>query len=111
MNEIFDLNKLPERRIGVHKMIALHQYTDIGEAIVMAKKELAMALATKIMEDRTFFFERGDKIGPCSTLEYGADCIVLTREEYGQLRRQCFKEGVQHATGFMLSPSFFNGRI
>lgn len=105
MNEIFDLNKLPDRHIGVRKMICLDRCTDIGQAIIMAKREMATELATKIMADPAFFFERGDTVGPYSTLEYGADCILLTREEYGAIRRQCFKEGVQHATGFI------NGRI
>lgn len=105
MSEVFDLNKLPDRRLGVRKMVCLHQHINIGEAVVMAKREMATELATKIMSDKAFFFERGDRVGPYSTLEYGADCILLTREEYLQLCRQCFKEGVQHATGFI------NGRI
>ena len=101
MNEIFDLNKLPERRLCVRKMVCLQQHMDIGQAITIVKREMAMQLATKILEDDTLFFECGDKAGPYSTLEYGADCIVLTREEYTAVQRQSFTEGIQHASGFM----------
>lgn len=101
MNEIFDLNKLPERRLGVRKMIAIDQCMNIGQAITIVKREMAMQLATKILEGDTFFFERGGKAGQHSTLEYGADCIVLTREEYAAVQRQSFTEGIQHASGFM----------
>ena len=99
MNEIFDLNKLPERRLGVRKMIAIDRRMHIGQAISIVKREMAMQLATKILEGDTFFFERAGLAGPCSTLEYGADCIVLTREEYAAVQRQSFTEGIQHASG------------
>lgn len=101
MNEIFDLNKLPERRLHVRKMIAIDQRMDIGQAISIVKREMATQLSVKILEDDTFFFERGGKSGPYSTLEYGVDCIVLTRDEYAAVQRKSFTEGVQHASGFM----------
>jgi hypothetical protein len=101
MNEIFDINKLPERRLSIRCMISIDSRIDIGEVIHMSKQKMARQLAQKIIDDDQFFWSRDDKIAQFSTLEYGADCIVLTQEEYAQLKRQSFKEGVEHASGFM----------
>jgi hypothetical protein len=101
MNEIFDINKLPDRRLSVRKMMSLDSRIDIGEAIHMAKQQMARQLAQKILEGDEFFWSRGDKVAQYNTLEYGADCIVLTLEEYSQLKRSSFKEGIEHANGFM----------
>ena len=106
MNEIFDLNKLPERRLWVRKVVALDQRMNIGKAVSIVKREMAMELSTKILEGDTFFFERSGTAGQHVTLEYGVDCIVLTREEYASVQRKSFTEGVQHASGFMQRSSF-----
>ncbi len=105
MNDIFDANQLPGRRLSVRKMIALHQCMSIDEAICAVKRDMAMQLATKILEGEPFFWSRGDKVAQFSTLEYGADCIVLTTEEYAALKREAFKDGVKHAQGFMVMPN------
>lgn len=101
MNEIFDINKLPERRLSVRHMLAIDSRMDIGQAIEMSKQKMARQLAQKIIESDQFFWSRGDKIAQFSTLEYGADCIVLTQEEYVELKRNSFKEGIEHSSGFM----------
>lgn len=101
MNEIFDINKLPDRRLSVRQVMALDSRIDIGEAIRIAKQQMARQLAQKIIDSDQFFWSRGDKIAQFSTVEYGADCIVLTQEEYAQLKRNSFKEGIEHASGFM----------
>jgi len=101
MNEIFDINKLPERRLSVRSVFSIDSRMNIGEAIEMCKQKMARQLAQKIIDSDEFFWSRGDKIAQFSTLEYGADCIVLTQEEYAQLKRNSFKEGIEHASGFM----------
>lgn len=101
MNEIFDINKLPNRRLQVRTMMSLDSRMDISEAVNMAKQKMARQLAQKIVEDDTFFWSRGDKVAQYNTLEYGADCIVMTLEEYAELKRNSFKEGIEHASGFM----------
>jgi hypothetical protein len=103
MNEIFDINKLPDRRLSARTMLSIDARMDITHAIHMAKEKMARYLAQKIIDDDAFFWSRGDKIAQFSTLEYGADCIVLTSEEYMQLKRSSFKEGIQHANGFVRS--------
>ena len=105
MNEVFDINQLPGLRLSVRKMVALHQHMNIGDAVRMVQRDMAMQLATKILEGEPFFWSRGDKVAQFSTLEYGADCIVLTTEEYAALKREAFKDGVKHAQGFMAMPN------
>ena len=101
MNEVFDTNQLPGRRLSIKKMISLHPHMDIGEAVRIAKRDMATQLATKMLEGEPFFWERGGKIEQFATLEYGADCIVLTQEEYVALKRKAFADGLRHATGFI----------
>lgn len=101
MNDVFDINQLPGRRLSVRKMIATQQHMNLGEAVRIVQRDMAMQLATKILEGPPFFWERGDKVAQFSTLEYGADCIVLTTEEYAALKREAFQNGVKHAQGFM----------
>lgn len=105
MNEVFDINQLPERRMSVRKMVALHQHMNIGDVVRIVQRDMAMQLATKILESGPFFWERGDKVAQLSMLEYGADCIVMTAEEYATLKREAFKDGVKHAQGFMAMPN------
>lgn len=101
MNEIFDIHKLPGRMLSVRKMVALDQRFEIDDAVRIVKRDMAMQLATKILEDEPFFCERRDCIKQFSTLEYGADCVVLTTEEYAALKRESFNDGVKHASGFI----------
>lgn len=101
MNTIFDTLKLPERNLHVRQMVALDYHMDVGGAIRVVKENMARNIATMILDDKTFFWERPVKAADLITLEYGADCIVLTREEYTQLCREAFAQGVEHARGFM----------
>jgi len=105
MNEVFDTNQLPGRRLSVRKMIALNRHMNIGDAVRIVQRDMAMQLATTILEGDPFFWERGDKVAQFSTLECGADCIVMTTEEYATLKREAFKDGVKHAQGFMAMPN------
>lgn len=105
MNEVFDINQLPGRRLSVRKMIALHNHMQIGEAVRIVQETMARQLAATILEGEPFFWSRGDKVAQFSTLEYGADCIVLTTEEYAALKRESFKDGAKHAQGFMPMPN------
>lgn len=105
MNEVFDINKLPERRLGIRKMVALYRHMLVDDAVRVVKRDIAMQLATKIMECEPFFSERRDTVGENTMVEYWADCIVMTTEEYAALKREAFKDGVKHAQGFMAMPN------
>lgn len=98
-----NLNELPERRLSVRQIISLHPGMQIGEAVIISQRNMAMQLATKIMERDDFFTSTGANYGGVSALEYRADCIVLTAEEFREVRRQAFKEGAEHAQGFIRS--------
>ena len=97
MNNIFDISQLPERRLSIRKMVALHQRTQIDDAVRSMQQDMARQLAAKILEGEPFFWKRIDKMTQFSTLEYGVDCIVLTTEEYAALKREAFSDGVKHA--------------
>lgn len=105
MNEVFDINQLPGLRLSIRKMISLHPYMEIGEAVMRVQQDMARQLAVKILEREPFFWSRADKVAQFSTLEYGADCIVMTTDEYAALKRETFKDGVKHAQGFMPMPN------
>ena len=105
MNEVYDINQLPGRRLSVRKMISLHPHVQIGDAVRIVQEIMARQLAATILEGEPFFWSRGDKVAQFSTLEYGADCIVLTTEEYAALKLKSFKDGVKHAQGFMPMPN------
>jgi hypothetical protein len=67
---------------------------------------MVMQLAAKILEGEPFFSEySSDTVGGHAMVEYRADCIVMTAEEYAALKREAFKDGVMHAQGFMTTPN------
>lgn len=103
MTEIFDLSKLSERSFHARKMIAIHDHMDFKEVIHIVKRDMARNIATMILEKKDFFWERGDTLAGVATLEYGVDCIVLTKSELADIQRQSFKQGVEHSYGFMSS--------
>jgi len=102
MTEIFDYNKMPNRRLSVRTMVSLHGQMQLGEAICLVKRQMAEGLAAKILDDKSFFWSNSDQAGLQTFLEYGADCIVLTTDEVAVLKRESFKDGLRHAQGFML---------
>ena len=101
MNTVFDLSDLPERRLQARRVVALQPHLYLDEAAHIAKRELATQLARTILESETFFKEQADTVLGTTVVEYRVDCIVLTLEEFAELKRQSFKEGLQHAAGFM----------
>lgn len=103
MNEIFNSNKLPERRLGVRKVIALNQQINTEQAAIMVKRNMAMQLATKMLEEKSFFKEFSEEIDGQTIVEYRADVVVLTSDEYAELKRESFKDGMRHAQGGLLA--------
>lgn len=101
MNEVFDANELPGRMLSARKMVAVHSFMPVGDAVRIVQMDLARQLAATILEGEPFFWERGTKVGAASMLEYGADCIVLTREEYATLKRKSFEDGVAFMQGLV----------
>lgn len=101
MNNVFDMNLLPGRRLSVRKMVALNDLYTVGDAIQIVRQDIVRQLAETILEGPPFFWSREGKSPGFVTLEFGADCIVLTAEEYATLKHKAFRDGVEHAQGFM----------
>lgn len=104
MNPVYSPEKYPDRHLHVREVVALHQHTDVGQAVRIIRNDMARSLAQKIVESPTFFWEKGSVLGGVSYVEYGADCIVLTRQEYLDLQREGFQRGVEHAQGYIRGP-------
>jgi hypothetical protein len=99
MQEIFDINKLPDRRLGIRTTVALDR-VPAEDATQIIKRKMALQLATKILEGKPFFIERRSIVDGITLVEYLADCIVLTTEEFATLKREAFAQGVQRTRGF-----------
>lgn len=100
MNPVFDINELPNRRLMVRQMVALHPHMDIGEAVHCIRRDMVMKLAYTILEKDDFFYSIGSTSAGVSYVEYGADCVVLTREEFMDVQRKAFTKGVEHSRGY-----------
>jgi hypothetical protein len=108
--EIFSLTSLPKRTLSTRRMVSLAKVTSwtVADAIEYAKRDMAMALATRILEaPDKFFWSRTHPREPAA-LEYGVDCVVLTVDEYLMLKRDAFAAGYKNALG--VSPLLPNER-
>lgn len=101
MTEIFDLRKLTERSFHARKQVALQEFMRVEEAVRIIKRDMAQQLATMILTKEDFFWERADTFAGTAVVEYGVDCVVLTRQELADIQRHSFKQGLEHARGFM----------
>jgi len=99
--EIFDINKMPERRLHAKAEIVLQDHQPVGAAIMEIKRNMAFNLVQKILEDKSFFWSNSRKIEGYPVLEYGVDCIVMTEDEFLKVKRDSFEKGIKHALGFM----------
>jgi len=55
MNPVFDINELPNRRLMVRQMVALHPHMDIGEAVHCIRRDMVMKLAHTSLRRTTSF--------------------------------------------------------
>lgn len=97
MTPITDTNDLPPLRLWVRQQFATHQHESLGEVMHIVRTRIARELAEKILQEDKFFelsVERG--FGTMRT-----DIIVMTKQEYADFAREKFKQGLQHAQGFM----------
>jgi len=98
MTPITDTDNLPPLRLGCVQQFAAHKHESVGEIMHMVRGRIARELAEKIVREDKFFELHVDKNG------YGTmrtDIIVLTQQEYADFAREKFKQGLQHAQGFM----------
>lgn len=104
MKEVFNLADLPERRMTVRNLVALSEREQLGDAIDIARQQLSHLLAAKILKNGPFFSATPSVSGPYTSVEIRVDCIVLTADEFVALKQGSFRQGVEHAQGFMPEP-------
>jgi hypothetical protein len=100
MQEIFDSSKMIGKRLGVRKIVAL-PVTENDRALHYIRRDMAMMLSDMIIKDDDFFKTSAKNEGGHLYVEYSADVVVLTADEYSSLKRESFKQGVDHAFYFM----------
>lgn len=102
MNTIFDSRDLPKHIMHVHQTVVVSNTSSYYDsAVIILKREAAARLANHIVEGNRGFRIRADERDGNKYIDVSIDCIVLTAEEYLQLKRSSFKEGMDYACGFV----------
>lgn len=104
MYDIFDEGNLRGKHFHARKMVVPHEHMPADVSIELSRQALARMLAEKVLEDPSFFHARYERSGPLPVVEYGADCFVLTSEEYATATREAFMRGVKHAQHYYITP-------
>jgi hypothetical protein len=92
--EVFSSDKLPACKMSVRKLISLESRISDESGLLYAKRDLARALAERIMgEERLFSSERFGSAGQ-DMLGISLDCIVLSEAELRSLLNETFNKGV-----------------
>lgn len=98
MRTLYDSKELPGRRLQQRAVIATPSYYySLGDVIVETQRKLIQELATTLVNEEKYV-----KLIPDNGqfVELYADVIILTSDEYLQLCKQKFKEGLEHAARF-----------
>ncbi len=89
---VFSSNEMPKRLFRVNTTLAATD-RNIGRSLEMARRNMAMQIAEKIVSDREFFdmdSQRGD-----SFVRLRANAVVLTDEEWRVAMEEQFKRGME----------------
>jgi len=105
MTPISDSNNIPPLRLSMVQQFATHEHESLGEVMHIVRSRIASRLAEKIVREAKFFELKLD--GGYGTMR--TDIIVMTQQEYADFAREKFKQGVQHAQGFMPTWEKTNG--
>jgi hypothetical protein len=97
MTPITDTNNLPLLRLRVVQQFATHPHESHGGILNVVRTNIARELAEKIVREEKFFELTVEN----QYWTMRTDCIVLTQQEYADFAREKFKQGLQHAQGFM----------
>lgn len=103
MIDIFDFSKLPDRRFHARRIVSKEDMLGLGDSdfVSFIKSDLSHLLAREILEKGAPLFDvvQADVCG-CPMIEFRADCIVLTSNEFHDLMKLQFAKGVKQAAGF-----------
>jgi hypothetical protein len=97
MSLIDIVHEMPERRLSVNGCVAADD-SHLGEKIVLLKRNMAQMLAKKII-DNDVFCKTTIKPHGFDVINYRADVIVLTEEEYRKLCLRQFQAGKDSVLG------------
>jgi hypothetical protein len=101
MYPISNLQELPGLKLQVRSVIALDPRMNVGEALHCAKRDQAHKLAQEILNNNNFFSSRSRTVEGHSAIELIAETLVLTIDEYRELKEKAFADGMRHARGYM----------
>lgn len=94
---VFNSDDLPKRMLRVTHTLPAN-VKDVGAQMQYARQDILRRIADVIAKDDRFV-----KLVPSDGMfvHLNADFVVLTTDEYAELCREKFREGMQHATRFM----------
>jgi hypothetical protein len=94
ITEIFSSEELPKCKMSVRKLISLESRISNESGLLYAKRDLARALAERIMDEERLF--SSERFGPAGQdmLGISLDCIVLSEKELRDLFYEAFNKGV-----------------
>lgn len=96
MNPIVNTKDVP-LELHVRQTFSISQYESNAEVVHILSRKMAQMIAEKIIAEKRFFdlkFE--DSFGMLRT-----DVIVMTTDEFFDWSKRKFKDGMEHAQGFM----------
>ena len=102
MMDIYDLMRLPERRLHIKQLLAVGGLRHPEGAIQASKEQAAKVLTAKILEQPDFFSTERETVGGIEMVKIESNCIVVTSDEFHAMRRRIFEEAIDHVKRFQL---------
>jgi hypothetical protein len=87
--EVFSSDKLPKCRMAVRRTI----HTNPGRGLDYAKRDMARALADRILEEERLFSSEQFGPGNEGLIGISLDCLVISESELRSLLNEAFLKG------------------
>jgi hypothetical protein len=89
---VFSSTEMPKRLFRVNTTLAATD-RNIGRSLEMARRNMAMQIAEKIVSDREFFYMDSQRTD--SFVRLSANAVVLTDDEWRTAMEEQFKRGME----------------
>ena len=99
MEIIFDTTDLENRPIRVFHAMAHHTYEPSSDLVRVMREKVAVQIAEQIIKNQDFFTT--DLNTKDYMLETKGEVVILTMNEYVDLCKRKFSEGIKHASYFV----------
>jgi adenylate kinase len=97
MRTVFNFDDLPKRNLYIKKTLTNLNAREVGQEISILREQIVKEVARKCAEHDGLV-----TISPSGVfVEVVADIIVLTSDEFADLMRRQFRDGLEHAHQFM----------